>query len=78
MPTTLTIIWRKALTPRLIPLCSFYRSEFGTNAPQWDLLVNDRIQRKALPTETPRHSVVRLVRERLSRQGFYPQKDCLV
>jgi len=26
MPTTLTIMWRKALTPRFIPLRSFYRS----------------------------------------------------
>lgn len=43
MPTTLTIMWRKALTPRLIPLCSFYRSEFGTSATQWDLLANDQV-----------------------------------
>ncbi len=43
MPTTLTIMWRKAPTPGLIPLCSLYRSEFGTSAPQWDLLANDRI-----------------------------------
>ena len=47
MQTTLTIMWRKALTPRLIPLCSFYRSQFGANAPQWDLLANDREKRTA-------------------------------
>jgi hypothetical protein len=43
MPTTLTIMWQKAPTPGLIPLCSLYRPKFGTSAPpQRDLLANDQ------------------------------------
>jgi len=47
MPTTRTIMWRKAPTPGHIPLCVRYSSELGTSAPQWNLFANDCEKRTA-------------------------------